>query len=160
MAAGIERADPSGPIGKQLVYRPYPIRTIVVYLGEEVQVEYAEQVVLRVLSFAENWLLVPRYGGAEDLGVIEMSGHAEAILYQSQERVALARYLSTRPIDLAQATADLYALSGDGKVLVTWDHHAAEEGFSVNLLDIDTASQLLVALNGLGAEMEVFYAAG
>ena len=81
-------------------------------------------------------------------------------MFQSQERAALARYLATRPMDLAQATADLYALSGEGRILVTWDHHTADEGLSVSLLDIDTAGQLLVALNAFGAEMEVFYAAG
>jgi len=159
-AAGIERADPSGRIGKQLVYRRYPIRTIVIYLGEEDGNGHAEQVALTVLNLAENWLLIPRYGGAEDLGVMEMRGHGEAILYQAQERPILARYLATRPIDLAEATADLYALSSDGKILVTWDHHTADEGLSVNLLDIDTAGRLLVSLNVLGAEMEVFYAAG
>jgi len=159
-AAGIERADPSGRIGKHLAYRPYPIRTIVIYLSEKDDNAYAEQVVLTVLNVSEDWLLVPRYGGAEDLGVMEMRGHAEALLYQSQERPALARYLATRSIDLAEASADLYALSGNGRILVTWDHHTADEGLSVSLLDIDTASGLLVSLNALGAEMEVFYAAG
>jgi hypothetical protein len=159
-AAGIERADPSLGIGKQLVYRPYPIRTIVIYLGENDENGYAEQVALTVLNLAETWVLVPRYGDAEDLGVSEMCGHAEAILYQTQERPALAEYLATRPMDQAGATADLYVLSGNGRILVTWDHHTADEGLSVNLLDVATAGRLLVALNTLGAEMEVFHAAG
>jgi hypothetical protein len=48
-------------------------------------------------------------------------------------------------------------LGGRGDALVTWDHHTADEGLSVQFNSIADASRLLVSLNEFGAELEVFY---
>ena len=55
---------------------------------------------------------------------------------------------------------DLYVLSKNGNVLITWDHHTADEGLRIELHSISDASRLLVSLNELGAELDLYYSDG
>jgi len=59
-------------------------------------------------------------------------------------------------MDPGATSTDLYVLSGNGKALITWDHHTAENGLLVELVSVDDASQLLRSLNNLGAELELY----
>jgi hypothetical protein len=158
--AGIRVADPRTGIGAQLTYAAGPRRTIVIHFAKSDPAEYVENAVLKVLSLSDEWLLVPRYGNAMDLGIIERNTSAAAISFNVGERARLATYLCTRPIDHGAHTADLYAISGRGDILVTWDHHTAAEGLCIELLNIINATQLLVLLNEFGAELEVYYGDG
>ena len=69
-------------------------------------------------------------------------------------------YLCTRDMAMGSVSQDVYLVGADGNVLVTWDHHTADEGLSVDLRDVEQASRLLADLNLLGAELEVFYNGG
>jgi len=153
-------ADPGTGIGAQLTYANGPRRTIVIHFAESDPAEYVENAMLKVLSLSDEWLLVPRYGTAVDLGFINGNTGAAAISFNLDERSRLATYLCTRPIDHGAHTADLYAISDRGDILVTWDHHTAAEGLCIELLNIADATQLLVRLNEFGAELELHYADG
>jgi hypothetical protein len=84
---------------------------------------------------------------------------AKALSFAPAERHALATYLCSRPVDLASIAADLYVLGSKGNTLVTWDHHSAEEGITIDLQSVGDAGRLLTSLNELGVELELFYTA-
>jgi hypothetical protein len=128
-----------------------------VYFGESNNQAYVSSVISIILEVEEEWFLIPRYGTASDLHIIE-SGEVAAILFRPPDRQKLIGYLCTRSMDIEGFSADLYVLSTSGNVLVTWDHHTASEGLTIQLCKVSQATQLLVALNELGAELEVFYA--
>src|SRR5262245_1190604 len=134
--AGIEKADPRSGIGKQLTYTKGPRRTIVIHFAESDAREYVETAMQTVLNVEDEWLLVPRHGSASDLGLIEGDEDASAVLFGPNERSRLGKYLCTRPMDLGAHTSDLYAISASGHILVTWDHHTADEGLDVQLLNV------------------------
>ena len=155
--AAIAVADQILHIGRELSYSEPPLRTIVIHFGESDTQLYVSKVISIILEVEEEWFLIPRYGTASDLHIIE-SGEVAAILFRPPDRQKLIEYLCTRPMDIGGFSADLYVLSTSGNVLVTWDHHTVSEGLTIQLCRVPQATQLLVALNELGAELEVYYA--
>ena len=147
-------------IGRQLSFVPGPAREVVVHFGTDDSEQYLQEVTSRILALEDKWLLVPRRGMADSLGLLPKGSSASAICFEASERGDLSRYLCTRPMDLRSASADLYAVAASGTILVTWDHHTAAEGLSIGLQRVSDAGRLLSALNDLGAELEVFCAAG
>ncbi len=156
--AEIAVADPIHRIGRQLSYKRPPLRTIIVHFGESDIPDYVSAVVRTVLETEKDYFLTPRYGKASDLGLIEDAIEFTAILFAERDRPRLVEYLCTRPMAIGRVSTDLYVLSATGNVLLTWDHHTASEGLTIELCKVGQASQLLVALNELGAELEVYYA--
>lgn len=154
--SGIRRADTSDRIGNELTYVKAPLRTIVISLPVGHSKANVEDIIVRILSLEDEWLLIPRYGTASNLGFPECHAEEPAISFEASERQLLATYLCSRPMSLATATADLYVLSGSGRKLIVWDHHTDEAGLDVQLVDVDAASQLLVSLNEFGTELEVY----
>ena len=154
--ARIATADPSLKIGRELSYAEPPIRTVVIHFGEADTKTYISKVVSIILELEDEWFLIPRYGTASDLHLIE-NGRFAAILFRPPDRQKLVEYLCTRPMDIGGFSVDLYVLSTSGGVLLTWDHHTASEGLTIQLCKVEQATQLLVALNELGAELEVYY---
>jgi hypothetical protein len=112
------------------------------------------------LSFEESWLLVARYGPASGLGSFTVQPETEALVFDASERERLCEYLCTRDMALGSVSTDIYLVSADGNVLVTWDHHTEDEGLSVELRNVKQSSALLSDLNTFGAELEVFYTDG
>ena len=158
--AGIAVADPSRGVGRELSYPEPAMRTIVVRFGKSDTEDYVFAVVSMILQLEAEWLLTPRHGTASDLGTIESVSNCGAILFGGRERQKLVEYLCAAPMKIGQVSSDLYMLSTSGNVLLTWDHHTSSEGLNVQLCQVEQASQLLVALNELGAELEVYYING
>ena len=154
--AGIAVADPSLHIGRELSYTNPAIRTVVIHLDESDNQTYVSKVISIILELEKEWFLIPRYGTASDLHLIE-SGLFPAILFQSPDRQNLVEYLCTRPMDVGGFSVDLYVLSTSGNVLLTWDHHTASEGLPMQFCKVEQATQLLVALNDLGVELGLYY---
>jgi len=155
--AELKAADPSGRIGKQLTYSVPVPRMVVLHLAERDAEAYVLDAVLRVLELSGEWLLTPRYGSASDLGLVDKSIPTAAVSFGPSEHPQLGHYLCTRPMSFDSPGIDLYVLSKNGNVLITWDHHTADEGLSIELLSISDASRLLVSLNELGAELDLYY---
>ena len=155
--AHIDAADPARGIGQQLSYRSNARRTIVIILAETDPLEYCVDVVSRVLESDDEWLLIPRYGSVRELDLMGEPGNAKALSFTAAEKHALATYLCTRSTDLGSISADLYILGHRGDILITWDHHSADEGISIELQSVSDASRLLVSLNHFGVELELFY---
>ena len=155
--AHIEAADVTAGIGQELRYRDNPRRVIVIHLAETDSLEYRIELVSRVLEMDEEWVLITRYGSIGDLGLLPGVDDAAGLSFEAVERQALATYLCSRSTHLAAISADLYVLGSSGNALVTWDHHSADEGITVDLQSVSDAGRLLVSLNELGAELELFY---
>jgi hypothetical protein len=156
--AGLQEADPSIGIGRELSFTDGPSRTIVVHLGTDDPAEYFRKITNRVLSLENDWLLVPRHGSVSGLRLLPNGKAAAAIRFTITERAALSEYLCTRPMDIGAISCDLYALSGSGKTLLTWDHHTEDDGLCVQLQRVSDATALLTYLNEFGAELNLFYA--
>ena len=156
----IEAALPERHIGRELSYRPPARRTIVVHFGPNDSAGYVSGIVSLLLASEESWLLVPRYGAASQLGDFTTDDEAEALLFDPSERERLCRYVCTRDMALGSASQDIYLVSADGNVLITWDHHTEDEGLSIEVRDVRQSSGLLTDLNTFGAELEVFYTDG
>jgi hypothetical protein len=155
--ASIRVAAPTLGIGREISYVDTPRRTIVVHFAKSDAVEYVRSVMSRILDADEEWLLLSRYGSVSDLGLLTPASNSAAISFAQAEQPALVEYLCTRPTNAGSISADLYLLSRKGNSLVTWDHHTADEGLVVHLKSIADTNRLLVSLNELGAELEVFY---
>jgi hypothetical protein len=154
--SGIVTAAPHLGIGNELHYAAGARRTVVVQFGDADTSSYLGEVAMVVLGLEDEWFLMTRYGEPADLGLIACE-EAGAIACPATSCHVLAEYLSTRPGGAGEISADLYVLSQSGEILITWDHHTASDGLQIQLLDIGKTSRLLVALNELGAEFEVYY---
>ena len=146
--------------GRELRHAQPARRTLVIHFGEADPPEYISGVLSIVLSSHDSWLLVPRHGPASKLGIPMTVPEAEALAFGLAERNELCSYLCQRDMSLGSVSSDLYALSADGNIILTWDHHTADEGLCVALRDVKTASKLLSELNDFGAELEVYYIDG
>ena len=153
----LREADPRAGVGRELTFLDEPPRRVVVHFGAGDSERYRCDVTDRILALAESWLLVPRHAPVARLGLLAADASAAAIRFAGTERASLSTFLSTRPVDLAAVAADLYAVAVTGNVLLTWDHHTAEEGLEIQLRHVADASNLLAALNELGTELELFY---
>jgi hypothetical protein len=154
--AHIDVAAASAGVGRELTHRAGPRRVIVIHLADSDSQEYRVELMSRVLALDEEWVLLTRYGSVADLGVMTGAEGAAGFVYQAHERTLLAAYLCSRSTALSSVSADLYVLGCGGDALLTWDHHSADEGISVAFQSAATAGRLLVSLNELGAELEVF----
>ena len=160
LESGIRVATPTGGIGRELTYRRYPRRIVVVHFADDEALEYLLGVMSRVLELDEEWLLLTRYGSVSDLDLVSPGFNLGAIAFAEAERSQLAEYLCMRPKNVGSISADLYALGRGGRTLVTWDHHTAEEGLGVKLQSVADTTRLLVSLNEFGAELELLYSDG
>lgn len=145
-------------IGRALSFADGPARQVVVHFGADDSEQYLRDVTDRILSLEDEWLLAPRHGAVAALGLLGGETDAAAVRFTVAERERLSEYLCTRSVDVGTVSADLYAVSDSGSILVTWDHHTAEEGLNIDLRRIRDATRLLGALNDLGTELDLFFA--
>jgi hypothetical protein len=154
--AGIVIAVNNRQSGRELSYKNAPLRTIVIHIGDSNNTEYVIKIILSILEIEDDWFLIPRYGMASDLGLIE-NYNFMAIHFLTSDRQKLIEYLSTRSMDIGGFSCDLYVVSKNGSILITWDHHTAAEGLTVDMCNVAQSTQLLGALNDIGAELEIYY---
>jgi hypothetical protein len=155
-AGGLVKSSPEAGIGGQLHYPEGPARTVVVQFSDGDLAAFRIGVAKRVLDVAETWFLFPRYGSLPDFGLLDEDDQSMAVEFGPDARVLLAEYLATRPMDFAKPGLDLYAVTKDGQVLVTWDHHTEEDGLCIQLLRVEEATKLVASLCSFGSELEVF----
>jgi hypothetical protein len=153
-------ADPRLGIGRELCHRQPPRRRLVIHFGPCETQEYISRVLSIVLSVRDVWLLLPRHGPASLLRMPEITNYAEAITFGPAERDRLCTFLCERDKSIGSVSSDLYSVSQDGDVIITWDHHTAEEGLIIELRDVNSASRILTDLNNFGVELELLYTDG
>ncbi len=159
-ASAIAMTDPRRGIGRTLNFTAGPIRTLVVHLVESDPSDYVTRVVGAILRLEDSWFLLPRHGSASQLGFPVVRPDVAAFEFRDDERDALCDYLCTRDMSIGAVSCDLYAVAGRSGTVVTWDHHTADEGLVIQSRDIELTGRLLVELNAIGTELEVFYTDG
>lgn len=153
--AGITTLDQGTQGGKQLSFKPGPARVIVVHFVESDRPNYLLDMSARILDLEETWLLVPRRGTAADLELLDVSRPAKAVRFVAAEKGHLAEFLCNRPMAFGNYSMDIYVIAGSGNTLITWDHHTVHEGLGIELRENADAGRLLIALNDLGAELDL-----
>ena len=87
----VHAAAPELGIGRELNYRPPPLRVLVIHFGDSDSPEYITRILAIVLSTRESWLLIPRHAPASRLGFSDVALEAEALAFGLPERGRLAR---------------------------------------------------------------------
>lgn len=144
-------APPEFGIGRHLSYEPHPKRTVVVQLGEDSADEDASAALNCILQSSSEWILIERH-------VRTIPAEQAAWRYGAEDRESLMNRLGPVTEVRPGWSGDPYLLSDDGKTLVVWDHHTSEEGLAVSFSDIDRSGEVLLLLNRVGTEMDIYHA--
>jgi hypothetical protein len=144
-------SPPERGIGRCLSHTPHAKRTIVVQLGEDTADEDASAAVRCILQACGDWIFIERH-------VKTVPVEQAAWRYGQEERESLINNLGPVTTISPGRSSDLYLLSGDGKVLVVWDHHTCVEGLAVAFNDTEKSGEVLLSLNHVGTEMDIYYA--
>ncbi len=157
--AEIRYPDQKPRIDRELHFRGSPLRIVVVSFAEDEKKQHITDVFDKVLALDETWIIAPRYGNVADLALLDDAGDALAAAANETEKTELAAFLCGcfEPL-IRMEVSDFYLISGDGKVIVTYDHHTHSDGLAISLNDLDKTRRLLIGLNEIGAELEMFSA--
>ena len=150
--AGIDMAAQDRGIGRHLAYEPPAKRTFVIQLAEDNLDEDALTALRCMLRASDEWLLLERYAShtSSDCAAERFTGDEYDTLL-----TRLGSVESVRPDGIG--VGDIYLLSGDGKALVTWDHHTWSEGLSIQFNEVGKSAAVLASLNEAGTEMDIHY---
>lgn len=148
--AAIAMVPPELGIGRQLTYEPSAKRTFVIQFEESHSAEEVQVALAIILSSCEGWTLVERH--ARDI-----QAERSAVQYGHNDQDRLVEDLGSIQAIGPQGRSDLYRISNDGKTMVTWDHHTSNEGLVVQFNDVGRSNEVLMDLNRVGTEMDLFF---
>jgi hypothetical protein len=144
-------------IGNDLSFFDCPARTVVIHFSETDVPDYLQKILNIIFSVDRAWLLVPRFQFQPDWNIPNTTENDAAILFESNAITELSTLLVKRLQYIKSFTEDLFIISGSGNLLMRFDHHFLDEGLDLYVKDIKKSNQLLVALNDIGSELEVYY---
>lgn len=145
--------DPSLCIG----FSVGPLRTIVIHFARADFSEHFKKILSVVCSLDNAWVLAPPPGLRPDQRFPFADDKPEAILFEQTEIAILSDLLASHLEKMLRESDDLYLIGGKGTIIASYDHHIFNEGLTLFINDIETAGQLLLKLNTVGAELEVYY---
>jgi hypothetical protein len=142
--AGIVTADPSLGIGRELTYRDDPAHTIVIHFLESDFPETRKVTMGSILKIEPQWILVNRHGvfRARQFSVNEVDSLID-LMVESYPKIS-------------REGDDQYLVGKEGKILISYGHHMFDNGLALYTNDVQVTSLILVRLNELGAEIELF----
>lgn len=153
----IEIAGSHLSIGNELSFQGSPWRTVVVYFAKSDFPAYFSELFLTVLKIESSWIFFPRYSYYDGFKIHGNQYHDEALSFDRSELESFRDILvDYREADNYYKGCDLYVISESGDILITYDHHLEDTGLRIFLNDIEKTGKLLVALNALGAEVELY----
>lgn len=142
--AGISIADPSLGIGRELTYQNDPARTIVIHFLESDFPETWKIMIDSILKLEPQWILANRHGAFR------------ARQFSQNEVDSLLDLMVEIYPKISHESDDQYLMDKDGKILISYDHHMFDNGLALHTNDVQVTSAILVRLNELGAEIELF----
>ena len=154
--SNIDLPDRKLNIGRELTYRDSPLRTIVIHVVESDSNKYILKLFDTILSIERFWILTPRFTYNDRLKIRGVKYQEESITFEPSEKEELCEYLLNHRDNLRSIVDDLYLLGESGNVIMLYDLHMEADGLPIFLNDISQAGKLLLNLNSLGAEFEVF----
>lgn len=155
--ANILIPKPDVGIGNDLSYCEYPVRTVVVHFSETDIPDYLLKILNSMFSLDQSWLLVPRFKFQSDWNIPRTTENYAALVYENDDITQLSTILLKRLEYIKSFTEDLFIISGSGHMIMRFDHHFLDEGLDLYLKDIKTSNRLLVTLNNIGTELEIYY---
>ena len=158
--AGLLVASPNTNIGREITFPGGPKRTVVIHDSNKNFPNDLIRILEAILLLKATWLLLPRYGSADQLQLLSPGGKCEAIEFEAQSNSEISSWLATRDVSPGSLTADLYLLGQPSAVLVTLNHHTHDAGTIVELDSIHETNTLLIYLNERGNEFEVLSVSG
>lgn len=141
--AGIKISAPSLGIGRELTYLSGARRTIIVHFAESDFPDFWKKSLFNIFSLKPSWILINRYG--------DFDGQR----FLTTELDHFVKVLAEKYIVVSQTYDDLYIVSDDGQMIVSYSHSMLEEGLVLFISNIDLAGEALVCLNALGSELEL-----
>ena len=154
---GINIPDENLGIGKDLSFDQGPLRTIVIHFGKDDSPDYLRKILTLILDSVDKWLFVPRFRIPSIF--TENHNQNENLPFSfevSNLDTTIKTMVGYRP-ELSCIADDVGLLSICGNILIKYDHHFQTEGLSVFLNDIELCNSLLISLNKIGTELELYY---
>jgi hypothetical protein len=142
-SAGIKIPAPSLGIGRELTYLSGARRTIIVHFAQSDFPGVWKNSVFKILSLKPSWILINRFGDFEGQKFL------------TTELDNFVDVLAEKYIAVSKTYDDLYIVSDDGQMIISYSHSMLEEGLVLSTSNIDLAGEVLVCLNALGSELEL-----
>lgn len=141
--AGIKIPDSSLGIGRELTYLSGARRTIIVYFSQSDFPDVWKKSVFNIINLKPSWMLINRFGAFEGQEFLR------------NEFDYFVEFLVKKYTVASKTYDDLYSVSNDGEMIISYSHNMLEEGLILSISNIDLASEVLVCLNALGSELEL-----
>jgi hypothetical protein len=142
--SGLAIREETNGIGRELYYTHGPKRIIVVHYRKAEFIESATITLNHILRLMPNWLLINRYG---DFNLQAFTNHKTNELIEE---------LCCRYPTVCQQGDDLYILETEGTTLISFDHGMHSDGLTLFVNQTRVAGDILLELNRIGDEVELF----
>lgn len=154
---GIVIPDGKLGIGKDIHFDRGPLRTLVIYFGKEDYPDYLCNILTIIMDLDDSWLLIPRFFIPTVFKINDQYNRYSSFSFEKQEFELLIDTLAKYRSDLCCISDDIYLLSHCGKIILKYDHHFQNDGLAVFINDIEISNKLLLSLNKIDTELELFY---
>ena len=142
--SGIRVGQEGSPVGRELTYQADPERIVVVHFSESDWPKLVANDLEAIIEMEPEWILFHRHGALN----AKRCGDTEA----NETAKKMVEYF-----DVAERESDdLYLLAVSGRAFLAFDHHLMPDGMPMHFSSVTLAGQVLLRLNALGNELEVF----
>jgi hypothetical protein len=155
--SNIDLPDSNLDIGRDLFFKDIIHRTIVLHISKSDQHVYLFDLISSILSLDSSWILVPRYQYKKDFKLFNTQYTNEFLTFDRADIKDICEYLIRYLDKLCVVSDDLYLVSQSGDVIVRYDHHIYVSGLTIYINNIIKSNKLLIGLNTLGAELELYF---
>jgi|GEM_PF-3446105 len=154
---GIHLPDKKIGVGRYPSFKPEALRTINVHLLKSDIPDYLLELLKIILKVENEWILSSKFRYIKKLNGLAELANVDAVIFERREQREICDYLSILLNYIRCLTDDLFLLSKSGNIIIRYDHHVISDGLSISLNDINMAGSLLLGLNEMGVELELFY---
>ena len=142
--SGILVGQEGSPVGRELTYHSDPERIIVVHFRESDWPKLVENVLEGILEAEPEWILFHRHG------VLDAKRCSSATASETAKKMV-------EEFDAVESEfGDSYLLAVSGRTFLAFDHHIMNQGMPMYFSSVALAGQVLLQLNALGNEIEVY----
>lgn len=142
--SGIRMGQEGSPVGRELTYQDEPERIVVVHFGESDWPILVTNDLAAIIEMEPEWILFHRHGALK------------AKRFSSAAAHEMAKEMVETFAAVESEFDDLYLLAESGRAFIAYDHHLMSDGMPIHFSNAELAGQVLLRLNAIGNELEVF----
>ena len=142
--SGIRVGQEGSPVGRELAYQADPERIVVLHFSESVWPQLVASDLEAIIEMEPEWILFHRHSSLD----AERCSGASA----SETAKKIVEHFDA----LEHEYDDLYLLAESGRAFLAIDHHLMPDGMPIHFSSAELAGKVLLRLNALGNELEVF----